>query len=531
LVCSGCGKLLPSGQSGLCPDCLSAQSDAVATSGTSQGTGSSSPESAPASPGLTVLRFEHFIVESDRDNKPLELGRGAMGVTYRALDTVLRRPVALKIIASHLVDNEALRNRFLKEARAAASLRHPNIASVFYLGSTQQSYFYAMELVAGQTLEHLIATDGALPVEKALQICAQLASALAAAHEIGLIHRDIKSANLVVSSDAQGRLNTKVIDFGLAKVNSEPSEDSEPGIFLGTPRYASPEQFVGEPVDIRSDIYCLGITLWQMVTDSLPFSGSPSEIAVQHLQSRLPFAKLQHLPYPLVDLLRHMLARNPRDRPQTPEELLKLLEETRERLQVPKGDIRIRPFGSGWLARKHSKRWFLGATLALILVVCLGGLYLLLRPNSSLGLEKSVAVLPFDNLGGDSQNDYLSDGLTTEVIFQLSKIADLRVIARSSVIRYKSSQTAGRKAIRQIGSELNVGTVLESSIQRLGNRLKIFTILYDSRNDHQIWVASYDREVEDLLNIQTDLAENIAGSLHAQLTGEERGLIERKPTT
>jgi eukaryotic-like serine/threonine-protein kinase len=478
---------------------------------------------------LAVLRFEHFIVEQGSDRKPLQLGHGAMGVTYQAVDTVLQRPVALKVIASHLIDNEALKNRFLREARAAASLRHPNIASVFYLGSTQQSYFYAMELLTGQTIEHLIATEGPLRVQQALEITAQVGSALAAAHEVGLIHRDIKPSNLIVSSDSLGRLNTKVIDFGLAKLNSESSEDSDPGVFLGTPRYASPEQFAGEPVDIRSDIYSLGITLWQMVTNTLPFSGSPSQIAVQHLQSRLPIDKLRDCPQPLVALLRQMLARNPRDRPQTPDALLKLVQETQEKLGPGEAAARVQRFGSRWPRPKLSRRWYLGGA-ALILLAGTGGLYLFLRPISSSGIEKSVAVLPFDSVGGDGQNDDLSDGLTSEVIFQLSKVTDLRVIARSSVLRYKTVPNAGRKDIREIGSELHVGAVLESSIQRAGNRLKLVTILYDSRNDRRLWGASYDRQLNDLFAIQSDLAENIAGALRAQLTPDEREKLENKPT-
>ncbi len=496
----------------------------------SQAGDSSSPGSAEGEAALAVLRFDHFIVELDSDKKPLQLGRGAMGVTYRALDTVLQRPVALKVIASHLIGNAALKNRFLREARAAASLRHPNIASVFYLGSTQESYFYAMELVTGQTIEHLIATEGPLGVRQALEITSQVGSALAAAHELGLIHRDIKPSNLIVSSDSQGRLNTKVIDFGLAKLDSESSEDSDPGVFLGTPRYASPEQFAGEPVDIRSDIYSLGITLWQMVTNTLPFTGSPSQIAVQHLQSRLPIDKLRHCPQPLVALLRQMLARNPRDRPQTPDALLKMVQETQEKLGPGEAPARIPRFGSRWPGQKFARRRLRSGLAALILLAGAGGLYLLLRPTSSHGLEKSVAVLPFDNVGGDSQNDDLSDGLTNEVIFELSKVADLRVIARGSVLRYKAVPNAGRKDIREIGSELHVGAVLESSIQRVGNRLKLSTILYDSRNDRRLWEASYDRQINDLFAIQSDLAENIAGALRAKLTADERAKLENRPT-
>jgi serine/threonine protein kinase len=210
-----------------------------------------------------------------------------MGVTYKAMDALLRRPVALKVIASRLLDNESLKARFIREARAAASLRHPNIASVFYLGSTESSYFYAMELVAGATLEEIVATRAPLDVMLALDITAQGTSALAAAHQAGLVHRDIKPANLIVSFEKH-RATVKVIDFGLVKVTAEVSAESsisEPAIFLGTPRYASPEQFATGNVDIRSNIYAIGIILWEMLTGATPFGGSTARVAAQHLQA------------------------------------------------------------------------------------------------------------------------------------------------------------------------------------------------------------------------------------------------------
>src|ERR1700747_3366496 len=232
-------------------------------------------------------RYAHFEVEMGPDGKPVELGRGAMGITYKASDTTLRRPVALKVIASRLLHNESLKNRFLREARAAASLRHPYVASIYYLGSTEASYFYAMELIEGQTLEAFISQHGPLDVKLALEITAQITSALAAAHQAGLVHRDIKPANIILTRESHGQLTANVIDFGLVKFASgdiEESSASEPGIFLGNPLYASPEHVSCGPVDIRSDLYSVGVTLWQMLTKSAPFMGTPSEVAAQHLQ-------------------------------------------------------------------------------------------------------------------------------------------------------------------------------------------------------------------------------------------------------
>ena len=336
LACRLCGGELDEGSlSPLCPACL-LQAPGPQLSNTQGQELEGQRTAAPSGPASR--RFAHFELEIGPDGKPVQLGQGAMGVTYRAIDTLLRRPVALKVISSRLLENESLKTRFVREARAAASLRHPNIASVFYLGSTELSYFYAMELVTGRTLEEIIAARSSTDLMAALEIIAQVASALAAAHQAGLVHRDIKPANLIVSFDEGNRPTVKVIDFGLVKVTAEVCDDSsvsEPGVFLGTPRYASPEQFSGGGVDIRSDIYALGIVLWEMLTKTTPFSGSTAQIAGQHLQASLPIRQLMHLPQPVVALLTHLLEKDPSDRPQTPEELLTILKVTMRALGAP----------------------------------------------------------------------------------------------------------------------------------------------------------------------------------------------------
>ncbi|MBV9876934.1 MAG: protein kinase [Verrucomicrobia bacterium] len=480
-------------------------------------------------------RYAHFEVEIGPDGKPVELGRGAMGITYKASDTTLRRPVALKVISSRLLHNESLKNRFLREARAAASLRHPYVASIYYLGSTEASYFYAMELIEGQTLEAFIAQHGPVEVKLALEITAQIASALAAAHQAGLVHRDIKPANIILARDSHGQLTAKVIDFGLVKFATgdiEESSASEPGIFLGTPRYASPEQISCGPVDIRSDLYSVGVTLWQMLTKSAPFMGTPSEVAAQHLQAPLPISKLKYFPQPLVALLTHLLEKDPKDRPQTPEDLLAIVRATQRSLAghrvaqtIARASVIER---KGFLS---GRSYIIGGVTALVLAGALGA-YFFFHPSipAAGGGEKSVAVLPFDNVGGDKQNDYLSDGLTTEVIFQLSKIADLRVISRDSVLGYRAAPGIPRKSLNEIGRELNVETVLESSVQRLDQQIKIIAVLYDARTGKRLWGAAYNREMRDLFAIQTDVAENLASALQVRLSPNERDQIQQKPT-
>src|SRR5260370_399424 len=332
VACSSCGgELDESSLSPLCPTCLQLPAQPVSNAREDKSAAALEAKYIFAPSGPAANRFAHFEVEIGRDGKPVELGRGAMGITYKAIDVALRRTVALKVIGSRLMENESLKSRFVREARAAAALRHPNIASVFYLGSTESSYFYAMEFVAGNTLEEIITTQGPLDLKLALNITAQVTSALAAAHQAGIVHRDIKPANLIVSFDEKHHPIVKVIDSGLVRVTREVSSDaslSDPGIFVGTPRYASPEQFGEGTIDIRSDLYALGITLWEMLTKTTPFSGSAVQVAGQHLEAPLPIARLRHLPHPVISLLTHLLEKNPSDRPQTPEELLTILKAT-----------------------------------------------------------------------------------------------------------------------------------------------------------------------------------------------------------
>jgi hypothetical protein len=273
----------------------------------------------------------------DEVGRPIELGRGAMGVTYKALDVDLRRPVTLKVISERYLGDESAQLRFLREARAAASVRHPNVASVFHLGRTGSSYFYAMEFVEGETLEHLISRSGRVDVKLALEITTQVAAGLAAVHEQNLVHRDIKPGNILVRLGDAGDVTAKVIDLGLAKSLNEPgaqSAISTPGAFAGTPEFASPEQFAGVGADIRSDLYSLGITLWEMVTGKTPFRGIPGEVMYQHQHSPLPLEELKGVPQPLVVLLEALLEKDPGQRFQDPGELLKAIPTITARIEA-----------------------------------------------------------------------------------------------------------------------------------------------------------------------------------------------------
>ena len=279
-------------------------------------------------PEQAAQRFEHYELVTGEDGKPVELGRGAMGVTYKAFDIDLHCPVTLKVISERYLGDESARLRFLREARAAASVRHPNVASVFHLGRTGSSYFYAMEFVEGETLENLIKRSGRLEVKLALEIATQVAAGLAAVHKQKLVHRDIKPSNIMVSLEDVGAVAAKIIDLGLAKPAPDaPAEAaiSTPGAFSGTPEFASPEQFAGVGVDIRSDLYSLGVVLWEMVTGHAVFRGSPAEVMYQHQHAPLPLDMLEAIPQPVVVLLEVLLEKDPARRFQNPAELLKVI--------------------------------------------------------------------------------------------------------------------------------------------------------------------------------------------------------------
>jgi hypothetical protein len=324
-TCSSCGNEF-SGAMEFCPVCMLRKAlSARVESGVSSAT---EDPVEPKTPKRVVQRLGHYELVTGDDGKPIELGRGAMGVTYKAFDVDLHCSVTLKVISERYLGDESARLRFLREARAAAKLRHSNVASVLHLGRTGSSYFYAMEFVEGETLEKVIKRSGRLDVKLALEITTQVAAGLVAVHEQNLVHRDIKPTNIMVRLKEERSVKAKIIDLGLAKTLDESASEagiSSPGAFVGTPEFASPEQFAGIGVDIRSDLYSLGITLWVMVTGKTPFRGPSAEVMYQHQQALLPRERLKDVPQPVVVLLEKLLEKNPAQRFQTPNELLKAL--------------------------------------------------------------------------------------------------------------------------------------------------------------------------------------------------------------
>jgi serine/threonine-protein kinase len=469
-------------------------------------------------------RFDQYELITGDDGTPVELGRGAMGVTYKAFDTNLRCEVALKVIHPRYLADESSRARFLSEARAAAQLRHRNIASVFHLGSERNEYFYAMELVEGETIEDRVRTKGPIECATALDITLQITRALIAAGDRKFVHRDVKPSNIMLCSEADGAIVAKLIDFGLVAAVTDASAGANAtrahSGFIGTPHFASPEQFAGKRTDARSDIYSLGVTLWFMLTGKLPFDGTREAIPQQQLSGVLPLHRLKGIPCIVVELIKRMLETDPTKRPQSPAVLKEKLDKC---------------IAATESANQEKRRRFAYTTLgaAALVIIALGASYILQRkPVSSVASEivpeKSVAVLPFESLGKDKDYAFFAEGVQDEILTDLAQIADLKVISRTSVTHYK---TGIARNLLEIGRQLGVAHVVEGSVHRSGDRVRIHAQLLDARTDRRLWEHTYDGNLSNIFAIHGAIAKAIAEQLHITLSSVEQSAIERAPTT
>jgi serine/threonine protein kinase/tetratricopeptide (TPR) repeat protein len=502
------------------------------------------------------LRFEHYEILTCDDGTPLELGRGAMGVTYKALDVNLRYTVALKVINARFIGDESARRRFVREARAAASVRHSNVASVFHLGKSGDSYFYAMEFVDGESLDKVIRRSGRLDPSTALKVTALVAAGLEAIDQQNLVHRDIKPSNIMVIMRSDTIANAKIIDLGLAKGtvadDGSISEISIQGAFAGTPTYASPEQFAGAGADIRSDLYSLGITLWEMLAGDVPFKGSTSRLVYQHQHATLPVDKLTDVPQPVIVLVEILLEKDPDRRLQTPTELLQVIPKVTEALEsgrrVTTDQLRSAPDRIA-VRPKHSTRrlhraltgtstrafgWLLASVLCIAGLLLAwfffsghGGHFLNQRVAETVPTEKSIAVLPFENISANKDDAYFADGVQDEILSNVARVSQLKVISRTSVMQYRADT---KRDLRQIANALGVANILEGTVRRVANRVRITIELVDARTDQTIWSESYDRDLTDIFAIQSDVAQAVATRLSAQLSRGERKEVEEKPT-
>ena len=473
----------------------------------------------PVPPEPAAL-FDDFEIARREDGSLWELGRGAMGVTYRATEKTLHRNVALKVIELH--GSETVRERFLREARAAAALRHPNVAGVFRFGALAETdrCYCAMELVEGETLDALVRRDGPLKLELALEIAIQITRALIAATERNLVHRDLKPGNIMLTTNenAPAKIEVKVIDFGLAKAAGNVAGEMEltHGEFVGTPAFASPEQFSGGAIDARTDIYALGVTLWFALSGRLPFVGRTiEEIRRRQSEEKLPLEQLTGVPRCVIDLLRSCLATDPSERPTSARVLIKELEscKTESVTRRRKGKL---------------------AVLAGIALVALGIATFMFWRNrehnpaaATVVPEKSIAVLPFENLSNDKENSYFADGIQDEILTRLSKIGELKVISRTSTQNYKSAP----RNLPEIARQLGVSTILEGTVQKTGDKVRVNVQLIKAASDTHLWAETFDRKLTDIFSVESEVAKAIADHLQAKLTGEEEQVSASNPTS
>ena len=416
------------------------------------------------------------------------LGEGGMGVVYRARDQHLGRDAALKVLRVPSAEAPALAARLEREARILASLNHPNIAQIYGFEISGETHALVMELVEGPTLAALLA-QRLLPFAECISISTQVVHALAEAHDKGIVHRDLKPQNIKLAHG--GRV--KVLDFGLACIQANAGSlfggsttltyATQPGTVLGTVGYMAPEQVRGATVDNRADIFSFGCVLYEMATGERPFARSSAAETLAAILQDVPVApsrRRPELPSGLDRVVAHCLEKDTAARFQSVHDL----EFALDGLTSPQMHVTVRPRSA------------------------------------------SVAVLPFVNLSADPENEFFADGITEDVIAHLAKIKSLKVISRTSVMAFKRHD----RGLREIGERLGASTLLEGSVRRAGNRVRITAQLVDGRTDEHMWAETYDRDLTDIFAIQTDVALNIASALRAELSNDERARVRRCPT-
>ncbi len=463
------------------------------------------------------------------------IGSGGMGEVYLASDISAGRKAALKLLPTQFTGDAERMKRFQQEARAVAGLNHPNILTIYEVGADSSLRYIASELIEGETLRQRLGRES-MQLSEAVEIAIQVAGALAAAHEAGVVHRDVKPENIMLRPDGY----VKVLDFGIAKLAEQEVPvtmaeeealllvETNLGSVLGTVRYMSPEQARGAPVDKGTDIWSLGVVLYEMVTGHAPFTGdTPGEVMSSILEREPPplTSYVAHTPAELQQIISKTLRKDREERYQSAHELLEALQSLRRSMEF-KTALEHSTKAPSWL------RWTRSPT-ALVLLLLVAALALALpfywhRNLTPISIpQKSIAVLPFENFSDNKENSYFAAGIQDDVLTSLAQIHELKVISRASVMAYQNP--VGRN-LREISQALGVANVLEGSVRRTGNRVLVNVQLIDARNDRHIWAERYDRAVADSIGLQGELAAEIAKVLQAKLDPEEKASLGTKPT-
>ncbi len=446
-----------------------------------------------------------------------KIGEGGMGEVYLAEDTKLDRKVALKFLPKEFTKDKDSRERFEREAKAAATLNHQNIVTIYEINEFEDQTYIAMEYVEGQTLKEKI-TSNPLPLTRALEITTQICEGLKCAHEAGIVHRDIKPQNIIINKD--GRV--KILDFGLAKLKGVTQLTKESST-LGTVHYMSPEQAKGLEVDHRTDIWSLGVVLYEVLSGQFPFRGDYEQAVIYSILNETPESLsgvISEVPGEVENLLNKLLEKDPEQRPQNVSELIVNLKEILSKLKSQNNKQKSE------IISTNKNRKFLFAGISALIIFAFTFIYMFFLSKPVIVENKSIAVLPFKNMSANQQNEYFCDGITEDIITQLSKISDLKVTSRTSVFYFKNQ----KKKIKDIARELNVNTILEGSVRETKGKVRITAQLINARDDEHLWAETYDRKLENIFEIQSDVARKIAKSLKIKLLPEIAMRIDQKPT-
>ena len=447
----------------------------------------------------TIIAEKYKVIEV--------LGIGGMGVVYKVEDTKLKRMVALKFLSPVLTQDKEAKERFIFEAQAASALDHNNICTVYEIDESDGQMFIAMAFVEGQSLREKI-TQGPLNLDEALDIAIQIAEGLHEAHEKGIVHRDIKSANIMVTSKGQAR----IMDFGIAKLSGE-TKFTKTGTTIGTISYMSPEQARGEKVDHKTDIWSLGVILYEMVIGQLPFKGDHEQAVMYSIlnEHHEPLtSRRTGVPMELEGIVKKSLSKNPNERYQHTDDLLVDL---RSLIKGIESGSTISKIGRKRFPKKRSVAF--GGIGILMILLSLAAYYLFLGPKKAID---SIAVLPFINTAADQELEYLSEGMTERIISSLTKLPSLnKVIAHSSVIHYKGKEIAPK----QVGEELGVKALLISRISQRGDELSISVELVNVEENSRIWGNQYKRSITEIQEIQNEISTAITENLRLELKGDD----------